>query len=295
MKPLLSYSAVAFAGLALLAGCGAPKTHYPAAAAAQEQVRAAEAATPEGDPLATHRRLVEQMQREGMWYASLAHIDVLEQQGSPSPTVLRLRADALRQTGQNAASRAIYTRLSQVTSASDAAAGLHGLGLLAGAEGDFAQAATWLEQARQRSPADARVIGDLGYARLRAGQLVQARVPLMQAAQLQPQDVRAQLNLATWLLASEQGAQAEQMLTALKQGDAARQAVHQAAALARTAATSAAVTDAGRVAESAAPVGVSTARVSINRAPLALRSSSWKEVRRESLEAAGTPTPGGTP
>lgn len=291
MKPFPCFGVVALLGLALLAGCGAPKTHYPAAAAAQEQLRAAEAATPEGDPLATHRRLVEQMQREGMWYASLAHIDVLEQQGGTSPTVLRLRADALRQTGQIAASRAVYTRLSQVANASDAAAGLHGMGLLAGAEGDFAQAAIWLEQARQRSPADARVIGDLGYARLRAGQLVLARVPLMQAAQLQPQDVRAQLNLATWLLASDQGAQAEQMLAALKPGDGARQAVHDAAAQARAAAASSAVAEAGRAGEGAAPVGASTARVSINRAPLALRSSSWKEVRREPLAPGTTPTP----
>lgn len=273
---------------ALLAGCGAPKTHYPAAAEAQVQARAAEAAAPDGDPLATHRRLIEQMQREGMWYASLAHIDVLEQQGGASTTVLRLRADALRQTGQVAASRTVYTQLSKAAAAPDAAVGLHGLGLLAGGEGDFVQAAHWLEQARQRSPADARVIGDLGYARLLAGQLAQARVPLMQAAQLQPEDLRAQLNLAAWLLASDQAPQAEQMLTALKQGEASRSAVQQTAVQARRAAaveaTGAGPSPAVTEAAAATPAGAMTTQVRIHRAPLALRSSSWKEVRSESAE-----------
>ncbi|WP_225782912.1 hypothetical protein [Xenophilus sp. Marseille-Q4582] len=248
--------------------------------------------------MATHRRLVEQMQREGLWYASLAHIDVLEQQGGSTPTVLRLRADALRQTGQTAASRAAYTQLSRAPNAADAAAGLHGLGLLAGGEGDFVQAATWLEQARQRSPADARVIGDLGYARLLAGQLAQARVPLMQAAQLQPEDLRAQLNLAAWLLASDQGAQAEQVLAALKQGEASRAAVQQTAAQARAAAAAAlAGAPEGRdaaapaVVEAGMPMGAAATQVRIRRAPLALRSSTWKEVRSEPAQPGPAPTP----
>lgn len=277
---------------ALLAGCGAPKTHYPAAAEAQAQARAAEAAAPDGDPLATHRRLIEQMQREGMWYASLAHIDVLEQQGGASTTVLRLRADALRQTGQVAASRTVYTQLSKAAAAPDAAVGLHGLGLLAGGEGDFVQAAHWLEQARQRSPADARVIGDLGYARLLAGQLAQARVPLMQAAQLQPEDLRAQLNLAAWLLASDQAPQAEQMLTALKQGEASRSAVQQTAARARAAAAASPAPVAQGSVEAAASAGApTTTQVRIHRGPLALRSSSWKEVRSAPADARVAETP----
>lgn len=298
-----------------LVGCGATKPHYPAAAQAQEQLRAAEAAAPEGDTRITHRRLIEQMQREGMWYASLAHIDVLEQRAGPSPELLRLRADALRQTGQLEASRAAYEQLAKSSGALDSAAGLHGLGLLAGAAGDFVQAAKDLEQARQRSPVDARMLADLGYARLRAGQLAQARVPLMQAAQLQPEDLRAQLNLAAWLLASGQPQhlqQAEQLLGRLQQSDAARAAVQQTAAQAReaarggagasTPALAMALPEAVLVGASAnganganganvangangakdalSPIGASTPQLALPGQALALRTSTWKDARR---------------
>src|SRR5690606_6658942 len=63
----------------LLAACGTPKSSYPGAEAQQLAQRSAQAdALPAGavaDPQATHHRLIEQMQREGLWYASLAHID----------------------------------------------------------------------------------------------------------------------------------------------------------------------------------------------------------------------------
>lgn len=259
---------LALAALALLAGCGTPKPHYPAAAAAQEQLRAAEANAPEGDPVGTHRRLIEQMQREGLWYASLAHIDQLEQSAGPSAAVLRMRADALRHTGQLSASEAAYKRLVAAPQAADAAAGLHGLGLLAGGRGDFAQAVSWLAQARQRTPTDARLLGDLGYAQLRAGRIDEARVPLMQAAQLQPADVRAQLNLAAWLLASGQVEQAEGMMAGAAVNEEARAAVREAALRAREAAQPSA-SAAMRMAPAIGPVPAAVATVGV-AAPTAL-------------------------
>lgn len=266
-------AALAVAGLALLAACGAPKTHYPPAAQAQEQQRAAEAApAAEADPSATHQRLIEQMQREGLWYASLAHIDALEQRVGASSAVLRLRGDALRQTGQATASRQAYEALIKAPDATDAAAGLHGMGLLAGAEGDFARAAQWMEQARQRTPTDPRLLGDLGYAHLRAGQIEGARVPLMQAAQLRPADARLQMNLAAWMLVKGDEAQASRILDAAGANAATREAVVQTARLAAQQARAGATAP--------APTAAVAAAAAAGDASLALRSSAWQEARR---------------
>lgn len=264
---------VAAAGLALLAACGTPKTHYPPAAQAQEQQRAAEAEPVQTDSSATHQRLIEQMQREGLWYASLAHIDALEQRVGTSPAVLRLRGDALRQTGQAAASREAYEALIKTPGAGDASAGLHGLGLLAGAEGDFARAAQWIEQARQRTPTDPRVLGDLGYAQLRAGQIDEARVPLMQAAQLRPTDARLQMNLATWMLVKGDEAQAARVLDAAGANPAAREAVQQTAARVRQARVPAPLVPPAQPSSTASTPAP-------RQGQLSLRSSNWQEARR---------------
>lgn len=53
------------------------------------------------------------MQQEGLWYASLAHIDALENQWTVSEQSTLLRADALRQTGNRARSATLYQQLLQ--------------------------------------------------------------------------------------------------------------------------------------------------------------------------------------
>ncbi|WP_084216982.1 hypothetical protein [Xenophilus azovorans] len=252
----------------LLAACGTPKASYPGAEAQQLAQRSAQAdALPAGavaDPQATHRRLIEQMQREGLWYASLAHIDQFEQRAGPTPATTRLRADALRHTGQAEASRQAYARLAGTP---EAAAGLHGLGLLAGAEGAFDRAAELLAQAQRQQPTDALLLNDLGYARLRAGRIAEARVPLMQAAQLQPDNPRIQLNLAAWLTADGQQDEAARLLDARRMAAGSREAVQATARLAREAAAVHAARPAAAAA-AAAPDGLS------------LRPAGWREARR---------------
>ena len=212
----------------LLGACASePKGVYPGAAEQQLQRNAAEA--PAGAPAdseETYLRLVAQMQRDGLWFASLAHIDALEQRwGSTSPSV-RLRADALRQTEQPEAARAAYGKL---VGTPLEAAGYHGLGLIAAARRDDEEAVRFFELARQRNPTDGVLLGDLGYAHLRSGRIAEARVPLMQAIQLRPDDAQVQVNVALYLRASGQAEQAEALMNAYKMAPRTRAAVHDGA------------------------------------------------------------------
>ncbi|WP_295373318.1 tetratricopeptide repeat protein [uncultured Pseudacidovorax sp.] len=218
--------------LGLAACSGTPRSEYPGADAARERqtMQAAADAGTEGagaiDSAGTYLRLVERMQQDGLWFASLAHVDALEARHGVTPASTRLRADALRQTGQDAASDAAYRRL---VGTPLEAAGYHGLGLLAGGEGDFAEAARLMEQARRSTPTDGLLLSDLGYALLRAGRIDAARVPLMQAAQLRPDQAQVQANLALYLEASGRTDQASALMDAQRLPTASREAIRQAA------------------------------------------------------------------
>ncbi|WP_432727739.1 hypothetical protein [Variovorax sp. W6] len=213
-----------------ITGCGALKDQYAAAADAQQRASAEAAADTKAgaavDTRATYLKLVEQMQKEGLWFASLAHIDALEQRWGVSPESTRMRADALRQTGQAVESEQAYKRLLGTPLEG---AGYRGLGLLAGARGSFAEAVQSLKQAQRLTPTDAALLSDLGYASLRAGQIDEARLPLMQALQLRPDSAQAQSNLALYLEVTGQSEQAERLMEANRMSTAARAAVRDAA------------------------------------------------------------------
>jgi Flp pilus assembly protein TadD len=93
-----------------------------------------------------------------------------------------------------------------------AAHGHHGLGLLAGAAGDFRAASRELAQAAALAPTDAGTLSDLGYARLREGDIGAARVPLMQAAELDAHSARIQSNVALLLLVQGQMKEARALM-----------------------------------------------------------------------------------
>jgi len=223
-------SVLALACALAATGCAGPKDAYPAVAEAQQRQAAEEGASARAgsqiDTQATYLKLVEQMQQEGLWFASLAHIDALEQRWGASPESTRARAEALRHAGQAAQSETAYRRLLGTPLA---AAGYRGLGLLAGARGDYAEAVRMLRQARDRNPTDALLLNDLGYASLRAGQVAEARLPLMQALQLRPDNPQAQANLAMYLEATQQHAQAAALMDANKMPPATRAAIRDAA------------------------------------------------------------------
>lgn len=259
-------------------GCAGLKDAYPAATEAQQRQAAEETSNMKAganiDTQATYLQLVTQMQQEGLWFASLAHIDALEQRWGVSPESTRTRAEALRHAGQPLQSEAAYRRLLGTPLA---AAGYRGLGLLAGARGDYPEAVRMLKEAQQRNPTDPLLLNDLGYASLRAGLLAEARLPLMQALQLKPDNLQAQANLAIYLEATQQREQATALMDANK----------------IPAATRVAIRDAARQIAGSTPAAQTgtdgTLVVGDVSAPLALKAS------RSTTMPPSSPTPRGTP
>lgn len=194
--------------------------------AAQAEAAQAAAREPSLDNQPTYLSLVRQMQGNGMWFASLAHIDALEQRWGVTTETRLLRADALRQTGQQAASTALYEKLLDTP---ERAAAYRGLGLLAGAGNDYTRAAEMFEKARQVLPADGLLLSDLGYALLRARRFDAARLPVLQAAQLQPANPKVRSNLALYLLTQGQADQARQVMDEARFNATTRQAIEQQA------------------------------------------------------------------
>ncbi|MEH3085892.1 MAG: hypothetical protein PGN26_05015 [Xylophilus ampelinus] len=178
------------------------------------------------DSAAQHLALVRGMQERGLWYASLAHVDALELRWGPSDASRLLRADALVRTGQPDAAEPIYRGLLATPLA---AAAHRGLARIATARGRPDEAARLLELARQRMPTDAGLLGDLGYALLQARQPERARVPLMQAAQLQAESADAAprifSNLAVYLVVSGRHEEARELMERRGMPPEVRQAV----------------------------------------------------------------------
>lgn len=271
-------SLLAATGMAVaLAGCAATKDHYAATEEAQQRQAfetASETKASAGiDTQATYLKLVDQMQQQGLWFASLAHIDALEQRWGVTPDSTRMRADALRQTGQAALAEAAYKRLMGTPLES---AGYRGLGLIAGERGNFAESAQLLRQAQRRSPTDGVLLSDLGYASLRAGQYEEARLPLMQALQLRPDSTQAQANLALYLELTNQREQALALMDANRMPEATRQGVRTAAMQMRgQAAPMAVVAPASTSADASGETSPLAIRDEAIAAPLALKASRW--------------------
>ncbi len=267
---------VAIAVMALASsGCAGLKDQYAASTDAQQRAAAEVASDTKAgatvDTQATYLKLVDQMQKEDLWFASLAHIDALEQRWGISPESTRVRADALRQTGQAIPAETAYKRLLGTSLES---AGYRGLGLLAGSRGNYAEAVQLLTQAQRRTPTDALLLSDLGYANLRAGQLEDARLPLMQALQLRPDSTQAQANLALYFEATNQQDQARALMDANRMSEATRRAVREAALQIRTPGGS--VEPTALLDSASMPVALSAAaRTETAAAPLALKRARW--------------------
>jgi Flp pilus assembly protein TadD len=263
---LLAFACAAAAALAVT-GCAGLKDQYAASTDAHQRMAAEAAADTKAgaavDTQATYLKLVEQMQKEDLWFASLAHIDALEQRWGVSPESTRTRAEALRQTGQAAAAEAAYKRLLATPLAS---AGYRGLGLLAGMRGNYAEAVQLLAQAQRRTPTDALLLSDLGYAHLGAGQIEEARLPLMQALQLRPDSTQAQANLALYLEVTNQPERAAALMDAHRMPQPTRLAVREAALQMRAS---------GKLPAPVAAAAAAGTRAEPVVAPLALKPSRW--------------------
>jgi len=182
---------------------------------------------------ATYLSLIRRMQEQGLYYASLAHIDAYQQRYGRAPEIMLLRADALRETDQLAAADAEYRAVVGATSAMGAgtqggllnAAAWRGLGIVAGRQGNFAEAARRLQVAAQANPTDASTASDFGYALMRSGEVEQARVPLMQAQQMAAASPKIAGNLVIWLTVNDRKDDAASLASHAQLTASARKAI----------------------------------------------------------------------
>jgi Flp pilus assembly protein TadD len=197
--------------VALAAACASKQQGYGVGPQAEAELQMRETVhDPAPDTPGMYLGLIQRMQSEGLYYASLAHIDAYEHQYGASPDSIVLRADALRATGQTTAAAKAYA---QLLPTSFAARGHRGLGLIAGGAGDFHQAAAELTEASRLEPTDAATLSDLGYALLREGDLTAARVPLLKAVELDAHNPKIAANVALYFVAIGDTASAQAVMT----------------------------------------------------------------------------------
>ncbi|MBH1556071.1 Flp pilus assembly protein TadD [Stenotrophomonas maltophilia] len=218
--PALRTACLLFALAAVASGCASTTPKY---------LRAPSLAAPEPAPQDSRNaylELIARMQQQGAWYASLAHVDAFRQRYGDRPALRLLQADALRETGQADAAIALYRELS---SGPQAAAAAHGLGLIAAHRDDDDGSEQALARATQLEPLNTDYLGDLGYARLRAGQFDQAREPLAKALELSPGNAKATANLALWAVLRGDTATAERLAQQANLNEDSRRGIQQQA------------------------------------------------------------------
>ncbi|MCY1347329.1 hypothetical protein D9M69_334350 [compost metagenome] len=224
----------AITAAAALAGCatrdiGAAMIEQQAEAQVELAKMRDKTARAEYNGQAVYLGLIRKMQQDGLYFASLAHIDVYVQRFGTDNEIRVMRADALRETDQDKAATEAYQQLAASSQGVQAAHARHGLGLLAGRQEDFAQAVTELRAAAALDPVNARIASDLGYALMRTGALQEARVPVMQALELDARNPRVISNAAVWLMADGKRAQANAMMQKAAMPEATRSAVRKEA------------------------------------------------------------------
>ena len=216
---------------ALLAGCAStPNSAEAMARQTEAQIELAKRqekeARAEFNDQNVYLGLIGKMQQEGMYYASLAHIDAFQQRFGSNTALQVLRADALRETEQDDAALQAYRALLDTDRAARAR---HGIGLVMGRQGDFMRAAVELRQAAVLEPVNAQVANDLGYALMRGGALQEARVPVLQALELDANNPRVISNAVVWMLASGKRSEANAMMQRAAMPEPTRAAVRKEA------------------------------------------------------------------
>ncbi|MBB5198212.1 pilus assembly protein [Glaciimonas immobilis] len=219
--PLLALS-LGLSGCAVDSAARLYAQQNDAAQARQE----AEVQSAKPDSKGVYLGLIRKMQLQGLYFASLAHLDAYEQQYGIAPDEQRLRADAFRETRQADAADATYRKL---LSTSEAAAAWHGLGLLAAQSGNYIAAVPSFVAASKREPINPVMLSDLGYALLRSGDTNGARVPLAQAAELAPDNRKIISNLTLLLVVTGEGVKASAVMDKAKLTPEARAAIYRLA------------------------------------------------------------------
>ena len=145
--------------------------------------------------------LADDMARDGKLHASLANLQSLPDTLSQ---VRLSKARVYRLLGRGEA-KALYQSLAGGCLAGEAE---HGLGQLAAARGDNAQALAHLQRAASLAPTDEKIRNDLGVVYLNQLRLNEARFEFLTAMELKQSDSLAAVNLVTLLLYQDNWAQA---------------------------------------------------------------------------------------
>lgn len=152
--------------------------------------------------------MADQMIAEGRPHAGLAHLEQLPE----NLDQVRLRkAKVLRQLGRSDA-EPLYRGL---LGGCLAAEGEHGLGQLAAARGDDAQALRNLQRAARLAPTDEKVRNDLGVVQMNLGNAEQARFEFLTALELKEDNPLPAVNLVTLSLVQDNWSQAEDLVRRL--------------------------------------------------------------------------------
>lgn len=154
-------------------------------------------------------QLIAGMQQRGLYYASLAHLDVFDSRWPGLTDAVLLRANALRESEQTEAAKVLYGTL---LSGPQAARAHHGLGLIAMRGGSLEEGSAALNRAAALAPTDVTLLGDQGYAFLMLGKFEDARLALFKAAELDAGNKRIGSNLALLLALSGKLEQAQQLM-----------------------------------------------------------------------------------
>ena len=152
--------------------------------------------------------LADDMAKEGKLHASLANLQSLP---DSLPQVRQRKARAYRLLGRSEAEPLYRSLLGTCMNAE----GEHGLGQLAAAKGDNAQALAHMQRAAQLAPTDEKIRNDLGVAYLNQLRLEDARFEFMTAIELKQSDPLAAINLVTLLIYQDNWGQAAKVVSQL--------------------------------------------------------------------------------
>ncbi|MFO2463372.1 hypothetical protein OOJ96_07445 [Pseudomonas sp. 15FMM2] len=149
--------------------------------------------------------LANDMANDGKLHASLANLQSLP---DTLPQVRQRKAKVYRLLGRPQA-EPLYRSLLGTCMAAE---GEHGLGQLAVAKGDNAQALIYLQRAAQLAPTDEKIRNDLGVVYLNQLRLEDARFEFLTAMELKSSDTLAAINLVTLLIYQDNWTQAVQVV-----------------------------------------------------------------------------------
>lgn len=152
--------------------------------------------------------LADEMANDGKLHASLANLQNLPDN---LPQVRLRKAKAYRLLGRSEA-EPLYRSLLGTCMAAE---GEHGLGQLASAKGDDAQAMAHLQSAARLAPTDEKIRNDLGVVYLNQLRVEDARFEFMTAMELKQSDPLAAVNLVTLLIYQDNWKQAAQLVSQL--------------------------------------------------------------------------------